>query len=145
MSTDAERNAVEKMKLAAMQGIPGPPIETDPTLAPAEPIDLPPHQRILTLTMDSTPVERIAKQKIPAAQLARIVFKLSTGEDGEPCELSVGEARVLLAQLTHLNQVIESWQRAAAQAEDCLQSIKSGGVAQHQVVSALAALKQARQ
>ena len=135
---DPEKAAVEKMKLAAMQGIPGPSIEAD-----GAEVRLPPHRRILKA--DDVNEELPRREKIPAAQLARIIFKLSTGEDGEPCELSVGEARVLLAQLTHLNQVIESWQRAAAQAEDCLQSIKSGGVMQHQVVDALAALKQARQ
>jgi hypothetical protein len=146
MSTDAEKNAVEKMKLAALQGTPGPPIEPEgPLLVPhaeAE-IRLPPHRRILKV--EDVNEELPPKKKIPAQQLARIIFKTSTGEDSADANLSMGEVRAVLHQLTVLNQEIENWQRAASQAEECLQAIKAGGVMQHQVVDALAALKQARQ
>jgi len=144
MSTDAERNAVEKMKLAAMQGIPGEPVG-EPEAPPAEPIDLPPHQRILTLTMDSTPVERETKKKIPAAQLARIIFKLSTGDDEDDSTLKVGEARILLHQLTHLNQVIEESQLTARLAEAVLTDVLKGGAEQRKVVEVISLLKKARQ
>jgi hypothetical protein len=106
-------------------------------------VRLPPHRRILKA--DDVNDELPKKKKIPAQQLARIIFKMSTGDDSADSELSIGEVRALLHQLTVLNQDIEGWQKASAQAEECLQAIKAGGVMQHQVVDALAALRQARQ
>ena len=111
---DPTKAAVEKMKQAAMIGTPGEPVgEPDPPVALVDSEEaprLPPHKRVIRV--DDVNQQLPERQKIPAAQLARVVFKLSTGEDEEPSKLTVGEGRLLTTQLTHLNQVIEDYQRA---------------------------------
>jgi hypothetical protein len=47
----------------------------------------------------------------------------------------------LTTQLTHLNQVIEDYQRATLSVEETLKNVLAGGAPQHQVVDAIAALR----
>ena len=144
---DPTKAAVEKMKQAAMIGTPGEPVGEDSATASSEgPEDaprLPPHKRVIKV--DDVNQELPNRQKIPAAQIARVIFKLSTGNDEDDSTLKVGEARLLLTQLTHLNQVIEDYQRATLVAETVLKDVLAGGSLQHQIVDAIAALKKARQ
>ena len=147
---DPEKEAIRKMKQAAMEGIPGEPVgESEiPVLATAataggEDIQLPPHRRILSVRSETDDIVRKAS-KVPAAKLNQIVFALSTHEDSDPAPLTVGEVRLLINQLKALNQDIEGYQKALAICRKVLEDIKAGGARHHEVIDAIAAIKTVR-
>jgi hypothetical protein len=79
---DPTKAAVEKMKQAAMIGTQGSrwanPIHRSLWSNSEEALVLPPH-KIASSGVDDVNQQLPERQKIPAAQLARVVFKLSTG------------------------------------------------------------------
>lgn len=150
-----EKDAVEKMKLAAMLGVRGEDIVSSAAEAdsnPASPakgddsdVSLPPHQRILSLGPGSV-VEAIPRKaaRIPAALLSRIIFLVSTGESSDPADLTKGEVRAVLEQLATLGQDLDRKRTALAKAAIVLEMLKKGGgVTREEVLSALAAIAQA--
>jgi len=139
-----EKEAVEKMKFGAMQGIPGEPIGEEEVSSEDQAIVLPPPQRILTMKDGGETIERHHISPVPAGEIAKVVFALSTGQDADPSGLSVRQGRLLLDQLTALNQIIERQSGALRVAEGVLFRLRSGGVVQAEVVDAMAAIKAAR-
>lgn len=150
-----EKDAVEKMKLAAMLGVRGEDIVSPAETAdsnPARPtggddsdVALPPHQRILSLGPGSVVEEHPRKAaRIPAALLSRIIFLVSTGEGHDPADLTKGEVRAVLEQLAALGQELDRKRMALAKAAVVLELLKKGGgVTREEVLSALAAIAHA--
>jgi len=151
-----EQSAVEKMKLAALQGIPGPevgddtpiePLQTTPpeALEPEEQaIQLPPHRKLALLDGDTLEETRRQGRAVPAKQLANLTFKVSTGNDTEDANVTKGEVRMLFNQMTHMNLALTAQREALLRAKVALEEARKGTLTEAEAIDALAAITAAK-
>jgi len=145
---DSARAAVEKMKLAAVQGVPGPDVGEEAPLAPLEPeeqaIQLPPHRKLALSDGDTLEETRRQSRAVPAKQLANLTFKVSTGNDTDEANVTKGEVRMLFNQLTQMNQALTAQREALFRAKVALEEARKGQLTEAEAIDALAAITAAK-